>query len=72
MHPEILAKTAVEQENIRIAVMTKAYKTYLQTQNKMSRDITIMLVKKDGSWKILNGAENHDLVELFADLYSTF
>lgn len=68
-HPEIQTKTAPEQENIRITVMIQAYKTYLQTQNKTSRDVTITLVKKNGSWKILNGAENHDLVELFADLF---
>ena len=71
-NPEILAKTAAEQENIRITVMTQTYKTYLQTQSKTSRDITITLVKKNGSWKILNGAENHDLVELFADLFRAF
>lgn len=71
-HPELLEKTEQEQENIRITVMEQAFKTYLQTQNRPSRDITITLVKKDGSWKILNGEENHDLVELFADLFSTF
>ncbi len=71
-HPEFLMKSAQEQENIRITVMEQAFKTYLQTQSKTPRDITITLVKKDGSWKILNGDENHDLVELFAELFSTF
>ena len=66
------SKTGIEQRNIYIAVMVEAYKTYLQTQNKISRDVSITLVKKDGTWKILNGAENRDLAQLLADIFATF
>ncbi len=72
MHPEFFYKTELEQSDVGITVMADAYKTFLQMQGKLSRDIKMTLVKKDDMWKVLNGDENRDLVNLFSDIFGTY
>ena len=71
-HPELEKKTEIEQSDTGITVMANAYKEFLQTQGKISKDVDITVVRKDGKWKILNGEENSDLKNLLTDIYSTF
>lgn len=71
-NPQLLQKTEIEQSNVSIAVMADAYKTFLQTQNKISKDVLITVIRVKEQWKILNGEENRDLINLLTDIFGTF
>ena len=71
-HPKLAQKTEIEQSDIGITVMADAYKTFLQTQNKISKDVAVTVVRIGDQWKILNGEENRDLINLFTDIFGTF
>lgn len=71
-HPELSQKTEIEQSDVGITVMADAYKTFLQTQNKISSEVAITLVRAGGSWKILNGEENRELKNLLTEIFGTF
>ena len=52
--------------------MADAYKTFLQTQNKISSEVAITLVRVRDQWKILNGEENRELKNLLTEIFGTF
>ena len=71
-HPELSQKTEIEQSDVGITVMADAYKTFLQTQNKISSEVAITLVRVRDQWKILNGEENRELKNLLTEIFGTF
>ncbi len=71
-HPELSEKTALDQNDINIQVMANAYNDFVKLQPKVSETIDVVLVKKDGKWKILNGTENRELKTLLQGIYGTY
>lgn len=71
-HPELLDKTELDQNDINIQVMASAYNDFVKLQPKVSKTLDVVLTKKDGKWKILNGAENSELKALLQSIYGTY
>lgn len=71
-NPQLLQKTEIDRDNIGIEVMADAYKTFLQTQSKISNDISVTVVRVGNQWKILNGEENRELIDWLTDIFGTF
>lgn len=71
-HPELAEKTELDQNDINIQVMASAYNDFVKLQPKVSKTLDVVLIKKDGKWKILNGNENKELKTLLQGIYGTY
>lgn len=71
-HPELLDKTELDQNDINIQVMASAYNDFVKLQPKVSKTLDVVLVKKDGKWKISNATENKELKTLLQGIYGTY
>lgn len=68
-HPGLLQMTEQEQTNIGIAVMTEAYKEFVQMQPETEKELGILVRETDGKWKIVNDGGNSELKQWLSDMF---
>lgn len=68
-NPSFFDLNEIEQSDTSIAVMADAYNQYLQITERVTTDITVLVTKVSGSWKI-ETAKNYELFNLLATLFA--